>query len=177
MHVHLPFDVALLENARVGGPVARLRAPCSLGGPGGWGREPPCGRRRRPGASPRRTSASTPPWAPSAGPPALDRALRLVGTGRRKGVHVADDEPERRVPPTSRPGVQEQEACSMLSSAMEDRPANAGARWAVGRPWGGRYIRVIHLTDPVPDSEFVLRAYELGPRAQHALRRRGSRRP
>jgi hypothetical protein len=40
---------------------------------------------------------------------------------------------------------------------------------------GGRYLRVIYVPDPEPDSLFVITAYELGPKALRALRRRRRR--
>ena len=36
----------------------------------------------------------------------------------------------------------------------------------------GRYLRVIDVPDPVPGSVFAVTAYELGEKAQKALRRR-----
>jgi hypothetical protein len=36
---------------------------------------------------------------------------------------------------------------------------------------------VVYVPDPEPDSVFVIRAYELGPKAKRALRRRRRRKP
>ena len=45
-------------------------------------------------------------------------------------------------------------------------------RIAIGQTGEGRYLRVIYVPDPVPDSVFVITAYELGPKAKRAIRRR-----
>ena len=58
---------------------------------------------------------------------------------------------------------------------LEDRPGSEGSRVAVGQTRGGRYLRVIYVPDPEPDSLFVITAYELGPKALRALRRRRRR--
>src|SRR5678816_1582811 len=47
-----------------------------------------------------------------------------------------------------------------------------GSRVALGRTEAGRYLRVVYVPDRMPDSLFVLTAYELGPKALRALRRR-----
>jgi len=46
---------------------------------------------------------------------------------------------------------------------------------ALGRTAAGRYLRVIYVPDPEPDSVFVITAYDLGPKAKRALRRRRRR--
>ena len=55
---------------------------------------------------------------------------------------------------------------------MEDRAGRDGSRIALGQTEAGRYLRVIHVPDPIPGSVFVITAYELGEEAQKALRRR-----
>ena len=50
-----------------------------------------------------------------------------------------------------------------------------GSRVALGRTAAGRYLRVIYVPDPEPDSVFVITAYDLGPKAKRALRRRRRR--
>ena len=72
-------------------------------------------------------------------------------------------------------GVSEQEACDVLARPLEDRPGREGARVALGQTRAGRYLRVIYVPDPDPDSTFVITAYELGPKAKRALRRRRRR--
>jgi len=44
----------------------------------------------------------------------------------------------------------------------EDRPGKENSRIAVGQTRGGRYLRVIYVPHPEPDSVFVITAYELG---------------
>jgi len=50
----------------------------------------------------------------------------------------------------------------VLENAGEDRPGREGSRLALGRTEAGRYLRVIYIPDPEPDSIFVVTAYELG---------------
>lgn len=71
--------------------------------------------------------------------------------------------------------VQEHEVEDVLARPLEDRPGHSGARVAVGQTQGGRYVRVIYVPDPEPASVFVITAYELGPKALKALRRRRRR--
>ena len=68
--------------------------------------------------------------------------------------------------------VTEDEAEGVLDRPMEDRPGQEGSRMAVGQTSAGRYLRVIYVPDPKPESVFVITAYEMGPKAKKALRRR-----
>lgn len=68
--------------------------------------------------------------------------------------------------------VTEQEVDDVLDRPLEDRPGSDGARVAVGQTRAGRYVRVIYVLDPAPGSIFVVTAYEIGPKAKKALRRR-----
>ena len=72
-------------------------------------------------------------------------------------------------------GVSEQEAREVLARPLEDRPGREGSRVALGRTAAGRYLRVIYVPDPEPDSVFVITAYDLGAKAKRALRRRRRR--
>jgi hypothetical protein len=74
-----------------------------------------------------------------------------------------------------RHAVTEGEVEEVLVRPLEDRPGSEGSRVAVGQTRGGRYLRVIYVPDPEPDSLFVITAYELGPKALRALRRRRRR--
>jgi len=78
-------------------------------------------------------------------------------------------------PHIARHDVSEHEACDVLARPLEDRPGREGARVALGQTRAGRYLRVIYVPDPDPDSAFVITAYELGPKAKRALRRRRRR--
>ena len=46
----------------------------------------------------------------------------------------------------------------------------------LGKPEGGRYLRVIYVPDPEPDSVFIITAYELAGNPLKAYRRRRRRR-
>ena len=68
--------------------------------------------------------------------------------------------------------VVEEEVEDDLARPMEDRAGRDGSRMALGQTEAGRYLRVIYVPDPIPGSVFVITAYELGEKAQQALRRR-----
>ena len=78
-------------------------------------------------------------------------------------------------PHFSHHGVTEQEVRDVLARPLEDRPGLDDSRIALGQTGAGRYLRVIYVPDPEPDSVFVITAYDLGPKAKHALRRRRRR--
>ena len=83
-------------------------------------------------------------------------------------------------PGTGRPhihrhGITEAEVEDVLSRPVEDRPGTEGSRVAVGQTRGGRYLRVIYVPDPLPESVFVITAHDLRPKALRALRRRRKR--
>ena len=69
-------------------------------------------------------------------------------------------------------GVDEDEVEDVLVRPVEDRPGREGSRVALGQTHAGRYLRVIYVPDPEPESLFVITAYDLGPKALKALRRR-----
>jgi len=71
--------------------------------------------------------------------------------------------------------VSENEVEDVLAKPVEDRIGSEGSRVAVGQTETGRYLRVIYVPDPQPDSVFVITAYDLGPKALKALRRRRRR--
>jgi Domain of unknown function (DUF4258) len=85
-------------------------------------------------------------------------------------------DPEADQPHIYRHGVVEQEVEEVLRRPLEDRPGREGSRIALGQTQAGRYLRVIYVPDPLPDSVFVVTAYQLGPNALRALRRRRRRR-
>lgn len=68
--------------------------------------------------------------------------------------------------------VDEDEVEDVLVRAGEDRPGREGSRVAIGQTQGGRYLRVIYVPDPEPNSVFVITAYELKGRPLAAYRRR-----
>ena len=71
-----------------------------------------------------------------------------------------------------RHNVNEHEVEDVLAKPIEDRAGTEGSRVAVGQTEAGRYLRVIYVPDPQPDSAFVITGYDLGPKALKALRRR-----
>ena len=68
--------------------------------------------------------------------------------------------------------VSEAEVHDVLQQPLEDRPGAEGSRVALGQTRGGRYLRIVYVPDSLPQSAFVITAYELGPKAKQALRRR-----
>ena len=81
-------------------------------------------------------------------------------------------DPESGAPHIHRHGVSEDEAEDVLRRPLEDRPGQEGARVAIGQTRAGRYLRVIYVPDPEPESVFVITGYDLRSKALRALRRR-----
>ena len=73
-------------------------------------------------------------------------------------------------------GVNEDEVEDVLETPGEDRPGRDGSRIAVGQTRGGRYLRIIYVPDPEPESVFVITAYELTGKPLLAYRRRKRKR-
>jgi hypothetical protein len=71
--------------------------------------------------------------------------------------------------------VGEDEVEDVLRNPGEDRPGHEGSRVALGQTRSGRYLRVIYVPDPEPDSVFVITAYELQGKPLTAYRRRRKR--
>ena len=71
--------------------------------------------------------------------------------------------------------VEEMEAEEVVASPGEDRPGREGLRVAIGKTSGGRYLKVIYVPDPAPNSVFVVTAYELTGKPLVAYRRRRRR--
>jgi len=84
-------------------------------------------------------------------------------------------DPETDLPHIHSHDVSEEEVEEVLGQPIEDRPGSEGSRVALGQTHTGRYLRVIYVPDPLPDSVFVVTSYELGPKAKRALRRRRRR--
>jgi hypothetical protein len=68
--------------------------------------------------------------------------------------------------------VSETEVAQVLTKPGEDRPGAEGARIALGQTEAGRYLRVIYVPDPEPDSVFVITAYTLAGKPLTAYKRR-----
>ena len=69
-------------------------------------------------------------------------------------------------------GVNKDEVEQVLANRGEDRPGTKDSRVAVGQTAAGRYLRVVYVRDPKPDSVFVVTAYELSGKPLKAYRRR-----
>lgn len=83
---------------------------------------------------------------------------------------------ERELPHIYNHNVTEEEVEDILSQPGEDRPGREGSRVAIGQTQAGRYLRVIYVPDPEPDSVFVITAYELLGKPLLAYKRRRKRR-
>jgi hypothetical protein len=81
-------------------------------------------------------------------------------------------DPTTGLPHILRHDVSEQEVEDILAGPLQDIRGRDDSRIALGQTEAGRYLKVIYVPDPVPDSVFVITAYELGPKAKRALRRR-----
>ena len=81
-------------------------------------------------------------------------------------------DPESGEPHIHEHKVSEREAEDVLRRPIEDRAGRDGARVAIGQTRAGRYLRVVYVPDPEPESLFVITAFDLGPKALRALKRR-----
>lgn len=72
--------------------------------------------------------------------------------------------------------VTEAEVEYVLRHSGEDLPGRDDSRQALGQTPTGRYIRVIYVPDPEPDSVFVVTAFDLRGKPLQAYRRRKRRR-
>lgn len=84
-------------------------------------------------------------------------------------------DPQTELPHIYNHGVSEAEVEDILQSPGEDRPGREGSRVALGRTSGGRFLRVIYVLDPEPDSLFVITAYNLLGKPLRAFLRRRKR--
>jgi hypothetical protein len=75
-------------------------------------------------------------------------------------------------PHIHRHDVEEEEVEQVLAEPGEDRPGQEGSRVAIGQTARGRYLKVVYVRDPTPDTVFVVTAYELRGKPLFAYRRR-----
>ena len=73
--------------------------------------------------------------------------------------------------------VSENDVQDILGRPLQDIRGRDDSRIAIGQTGGGRYLKVIYIPDPIPDSVFVITAYELGPKAKRAIRRKQRKKP
>lgn len=71
--------------------------------------------------------------------------------------------------------ISEHEVEAILGRPLQDMRGREDSRIAIGQTGERRYLKVIYVPDPVPDSVFVITAYELGPKAKRAARRKKRR--
>jgi Domain of unknown function (DUF4258) len=81
-------------------------------------------------------------------------------------------DPETDQPHIYNHDVDEEEVEDVLKGPGEDRPGRDGSRIAIGQTRAGRHLRVIYVSDPEPDSVFVITAYDLVGKPLVAYRRR-----
>ena len=72
-------------------------------------------------------------------------------------------------------GVTEDDVEDVIRRPGEDRLGREGSRVAIGHTRAGRFLRVIYVPDPEPESIFVITAYELRGKPLIAYRRRQRR--
>jgi hypothetical protein len=68
--------------------------------------------------------------------------------------------------------VDEAEVIEVMEKPSEDRAGLNGSRIALGQSASGRYLRVIYVAGPEPESVFVITAYEISGKPLAAFRRR-----
>lgn len=73
-------------------------------------------------------------------------------------------------------GVTEDEVEDILLSPSEDWLGRRKTRNALGQTQSGRYLQVVYVRDPKPNSIFVITAYELTGKPLTAYRRRQRKR-
>jgi len=73
--------------------------------------------------------------------------------------------------------ISENDVEDILGRALQDIRGRDDSRIAIGQTGEGRYLKVIYVPDPIPDSVFVITAYELGPKAKRAIRRKRRKKP
>ncbi len=85
-------------------------------------------------------------------------------------------DPETGLPHIYNHEVNEDEVEDILMNPGEDWQGNRNARNALGQTRSGRYLQVVYVRDPQPNSVFVITAYELTGKPLRAYRRRQRRR-
>jgi len=81
-------------------------------------------------------------------------------------------DPATRLPHIYEHDVSEHEVEAILERPLQDIRGRDDSRIAIGQTDEGRYLKVIYVPDPVPDSVFLITAYQPGPKAKRAIRRK-----
>lgn len=68
--------------------------------------------------------------------------------------------------------ISEREVEAILERPLQDIRGREDSRIAIGQTEAGRYLKVVYVPDPIPDSVFVITAYELGSKAKRTIRRK-----
>ena len=84
-------------------------------------------------------------------------------------------DPETGLPHIYNHGVTEDEVEEVLLNPGEDWLGRRKTRNALGQTQSGRYLQVVYVRDPKPNSVFVITAYELTGKPLTAYRRRRRR--
>ena len=84
-------------------------------------------------------------------------------------------DPETGEPHIYRHNVREDEVEDVLRRPGEDRPGDKDARIAIGQTDAGRHLRVVYVPGLIPQSVFVITAYDLVGKPLAAYRRRRRR--
>ena len=84
--------------------------------------------------------------------------------------------PETGLPHIYEHGVDEDEVEDILLNLGEDWVGSRKSRNALGQTQSGRYLQVVYVRDPQPNSVFVITAYELTGKPLRAYRRRQQKR-
>jgi hypothetical protein len=85
-------------------------------------------------------------------------------------------DPESSEPHIHEHRVDEAEVADVMAMPLEVRRGHDDSRIALGQTRAGRYLRVIYVPDPEPNSVFVVTAYDLSLREKQALKRRRRKR-
>ena len=85
-------------------------------------------------------------------------------------------DPETELPHINNHDVEEDEVENVLLNSSEDRQGREGSRVAIGQTSAGRYLRVVYVPDPEPNSVFVITAYQLTGKPLSAFKRRQKKR-
>jgi len=85
-------------------------------------------------------------------------------------------DPETDLPHIYTHNVSEDEVEDVLTLPGEDYLGRNNSRITSGQTQSGRYLRVIYVPDPEPDSVFVITAYDLKGNELSAYRRRRRKR-
>lgn len=86
------------------------------------------------------------------------------------------NDPETGLPHIYNHGVTEEEVEDILLNPGENWQGRRKTRNALGQTQGGRYLQVVYVRDPEPNSIFVITAYELTGKPLTAYRRRQKKR-